>query len=59
MRSRSIRGSAAPIIVRTPDGSLHISGEVIECDPPHKLTVTFNVNWPDLVEKLGADAGNL
>jgi uncharacterized protein YndB with AHSA1/START domain len=41
-------------IVRTPDGSLHISGEVIECDPPRKLTVTFNVNWPDLVEKLGA-----
>jgi uncharacterized protein YndB with AHSA1/START domain len=40
-------------IVRTPDGSLHISGEVIECNPPNKLTVTFNVNWPDLVEKLG------
>jgi uncharacterized protein YndB with AHSA1/START domain len=40
-------------IIRTPDGSLHISGEVIECDPPKKLTVTFNVNWPALVEKLG------
>jgi uncharacterized protein YndB with AHSA1/START domain len=40
-------------IVRTPDGALHISGEVIECDPPKKLTVTFNVNWPELVEKLG------
>src|SRR5579859_8062485 len=40
-------------IVRTPDGALHISGEVIECDPPRKLTVTFNVNWPDLIEKLG------
>ena len=40
-------------IVRTPDGSLHISGEVIECDPPKRLTVTFNVNWPALVEKLG------
>jgi len=40
-------------IVRTPDGSLHISGEVIECDPPKKLTVTFNVNWPTLIEKLG------
>jgi uncharacterized protein YndB with AHSA1/START domain len=26
---------------------------VIECDPPRKLTVTFNVNWPALVEKLG------
>lgn len=40
-------------IVRTPDGSLHISGEVIECDRPRKLTVTFNVNWPELIEKLG------
>ena len=40
-------------IVRTPDGALHISGEVIECDPLRKLTVTFNVNWPALVEKLG------
>jgi uncharacterized protein YndB with AHSA1/START domain len=40
-------------IVRTPDGAPHISGEVIECDPPRKLTVTFNVNWPELIEKLG------
>jgi uncharacterized protein YndB with AHSA1/START domain len=40
-------------IVRAPDGSLHISGEVIECDPPRKLMVTWNVNWPALVEKLG------
>ena len=40
-------------IVRTPDGALHISGEVIACDPPRKLTVTFNVNWPALIEKLG------
>ena len=28
-------------------------GEVIECDPLRKLTVTFNVNWPALIEKLG------
>ena len=40
-------------IVRTPEGALHISGEVIECDPPNRLTVTFNVNWPALIEKLG------
>src|SRR5437016_6957302 len=39
--------------VRTPDCSLHIGGEVIECDPPRKLTITWNVNWPGLVEKLG------
>ena len=40
-------------LVRTPDGSPHINGEVIECDAPRKLSVTFNVNWPALVEKLG------
>jgi uncharacterized protein YndB with AHSA1/START domain len=40
-------------IVRTPDGALHISGEVIECDRPNRLAVTFNVNWPMLIEKLG------
>ncbi len=40
-------------IVRAPDGSEHISGEVFEYDPPRKLTVTWNVNWPGLVEKLG------
>ena len=40
-------------IVRTPDGALHISGEVAECVPCRKLAFTFNVNWPDLIEKLG------
>lgn len=40
--------------VLMPDGTLHIGGEVIEFDPPHKLTVTFNVNWPGLVDALGA-----
>jgi uncharacterized protein YndB with AHSA1/START domain len=40
-------------IVRTPDGSVHIAGEVIECDRPRKLTITWNVNWPGLVEMLG------
>jgi uncharacterized protein YndB with AHSA1/START domain len=40
-------------VVRLPDGSVHISGEVIECASPRKLTITWNVNWPELVEKLG------
>jgi uncharacterized protein YndB with AHSA1/START domain len=40
-------------LLRNPNGSVHVSGEVIECDPPNKLVITFNVNWPDLVEKLG------
>jgi uncharacterized protein YndB with AHSA1/START domain len=40
-------------IARAPDGSEHISGEVIECDPPKRLTITWNVNWLGLVEELG------
>ena len=40
-------------VVRQPDGSVHMSGEVIACDPPKRLTMTFNVNWTALIEKLG------
>jgi len=40
-------------VARAPDGSVQISGEVIACDPPRRLTITWNVNWPALVEKLG------
>jgi uncharacterized protein YndB with AHSA1/START domain len=40
-------------IVRAPDGSEHISGEVIVCEPPHRLAVTWDVNWPGLVAALG------
>lgn len=39
--------------VLTPDGALHIAGEVMEHDPPHRLSVTWNVTWPGLVEALG------
>ena len=39
--------------VRLPDGSPHITGEVIDHEPPRKLTVTWNVNWPGVVEALG------
>src|ERR1700704_6785958 len=40
-------------VARAPDGSVHISGEVIACVSPRKLTITWNVNWPGPVEKLG------
>ena len=43
----------ARFVVRAPDGSDHITGEVIEHDPPRKLTITWDVNWPGLVERLG------
>ena len=45
------RGGAFTVL--NPEGAVHISGEVFECDPPRRLTVSFNVNWPALVEKLG------
>src|SRR5262245_5234090 len=41
------------LVSRALYGSGHIDGKVIECDPPKRLTVTWNVNWPELVEKLG------
>lgn len=40
-------------VLRAPDGSVHIGGKVITYDRPRKLAVTFNVNWPGLVEALG------
>lgn len=40
-------------VLRAPDGSVHIDGEVIAYDPPRKLSVTFNVNWKGLAEALG------
>ena len=33
-------------IARTPDGALHISGEVTECVPYRRLSFTFNVTGP-------------
>ena len=33
-------------IVRAPDGSEHISGEVFEYDPPNKLTVSGTSTGP-------------
>lgn len=41
-------------VVRAPDGSEHITGEVIVWNPPHQLTVTWDVNWSGLVEALGS-----
>ncbi|WP_022723102.1 SRPBCC family protein [Rhodopseudomonas sp. B29] len=41
------------LTVTAPDGSPHISGEVISWDPPHRLSMTWNVGWPGLIEALG------
>src|SRR6185312_13140828 len=40
-------------LVRTPDGSEHVTGDVIACEPPLRLVVTWDVNWPGLIDALG------
>jgi uncharacterized protein YndB with AHSA1/START domain len=44
-------GGAFKILL--PNGTLHIGGKVLVYDPPHRLSVTWNVTWPGLVEALG------
>lgn len=39
--------------LRTDDGATDVAGEVVECDPPRKLVVTWGVNWVDLVKHIG------
>jgi len=39
--------------VNRPDGSPHITGAVIAWEPPRRLSITWDVNWPGLVEALG------
>lgn len=41
-------------VVRLPDGGVHISGDVVEHDPPRRLTMTWDVNWPGLKDALGS-----
>jgi uncharacterized protein YndB with AHSA1/START domain len=41
-------------VVRRPDGGVHISGEVAAYEPPRRLTMTWDVNWPGLKEALGS-----
>jgi uncharacterized protein YndB with AHSA1/START domain len=35
----------SPWILRMPDGRVDVKGEVRASDPPHKLVVTWNVDW--------------
>jgi uncharacterized protein YndB with AHSA1/START domain len=35
-----------------PDGTLDVSGKVVECDPPRKLSVTWRVEWIEELRKL-------
>lgn len=35
----------SPWLLRMPDGRVDVRGEVRECDPPRKLTVSWNIDW--------------
>jgi len=39
--------------IHLPDGTPHITGEVLAFDPPRQLTVTWDLNWPGLREAIG------
>jgi uncharacterized protein YndB with AHSA1/START domain len=39
-------------VLRLPDGCVNVRGKVIDYDPPRKLTVTWQVEWPDEFRKL-------
>ena len=42
----------APWSLRKPDGTIDVQGVVRECDPPHKLVVTWNVEGPPELKDL-------
>jgi len=37
----------SPWILRKPDGSVDVSGEVRQSDPPRKLVVSWNIDWAE------------
>lgn len=44
--------TGSPWLLRKPDGSVDVRGEVRESEPPHKLVVTWIVDWLDLPEAI-------
>ena len=38
--------------LRLPDGRINVRGKVIAYDPPRKLSVTWQVEWPEEFRKL-------
>ncbi|MGB7035653.1 MAG: SRPBCC family protein [Xanthobacteraceae bacterium] len=39
-------------VLRLPDGRVNVQGNVVDWDPPRKLSVTWQVAWPDEFRKL-------
>ena len=38
--------------LRLPDGRINVQGKVVDWDPPRKLTITWQVAWPEEFRKL-------
>ncbi len=54
MRSNHREGGTegGTFVLRLPDGRINVQGKVAEYDPPHKLSVTWHVEWPEDFSKL-------
>jgi uncharacterized protein YndB with AHSA1/START domain/DNA-binding transcriptional ArsR family regulator len=35
----------SPYVYRSPDGTAMLDGTIVECDPPHRLVMTFRPGW--------------
>src|SRR5262249_31004795 len=46
---RKVGGS---FILRMRDGRVDVQGRVVECDPPRRLSVTWRVEWIEMMRKL-------
>jgi uncharacterized protein YndB with AHSA1/START domain len=42
----------SPWVLRMPDGRVDVKGEVRDSDPPHKLVVSWTVDWSEEMRKL-------
>jgi len=38
--------------LRLPDGRVNVRGKVVVCDPPRKLSLTWQVEWPEEFRRL-------
>ncbi|MGV3526912.1 MAG: ArsR/SmtB family transcription factor [Candidatus Sericytochromatia bacterium] len=45
--------TGAPYRYDNPDGSVLLSGEILESDPPHRLRMSFQAHWSDLARSSG------
>ncbi len=45
--------AGSPVRYTYPDGSVAADGEVLECDPPSRLVMTFHARWDPEIEAAG------